>query len=80
MSDTPFTVTLTQNEENRIIAISAPALLPMLRRRQKQSLDAIYGAYRNGTTEFRNLIAEYVTLTDLITDIEVKLNQHHQGV
>ena len=66
-------------DELRILAIAAPALLPTLETQKQGVLDRIYSAYRSGATEYRHLIAEYVTLRDLIEELTTKIEQHEQG-
>lgn len=56
-------------EEVRMLGVGAPALLKMLRSREENLLNRIYGEFRNGRTDFISLLAEWATYRDQINDI-----------
>lgn len=60
-------------DEDRILGIAAPAVLGVLRRRRETTLSRLHGDYRAGVSDFRSTVAEFVTLTELIQELERKL-------
>lgn len=68
----PFAIS---TDDARILRVAAPALLPILRARRDNILERLQGEYRNGVRDFTNTIAEFVTYSDLIKDLERKLLQ-----
>lgn len=66
--------------EMKIISISAPVWLKMLREREKKIWDKIYGEFRNNKTDFTALIAEFACVRDQINEITKSLRlQDKQG-
>lgn len=63
-------------EEIRIIGISAPQLLGMLRTREERILGKIYGEFRNGKTDHLASLAEWASVRDQIHEINSVLNGH----
>ncbi len=70
---------MTDYDEARILAISAPALLPIIRRRQEQSLSRLLGFFRSGLTDLSPAVAEYAAFTELLREIELKISKHNEG-
>jgi hypothetical protein len=66
---------LSEADETRILAIAAPTLLPLFRRRREQVLAKLRGEYRSGMRDFTNSVAEFATYEDLIAELERKLAQ-----
>lgn len=56
-------------DELRIINISAPVFIKMLRTREKRIIDRITGEFRNGRTDFLALVAELVSVRDQMNEI-----------
>lgn len=66
--------------EMKIISISAPTWLKMLRTREAKIFDKIYGEFRNGRTDFVALVAEFATIREQINEITKSLKlQDNQG-
>lgn len=63
-------------DEDRVLGLAAPALLPLLERRRENSLGELRAAFRLGKTDFTAQIAKYDTLCELIRDVESKLKQY----
>ena len=66
---------MTEEDEMSILAYAAPPLLTLLRRRQSNILQRLYNEYQSATLDLRPTVATYVAYTDLIRDIESRINQ-----
>jgi transketolase C-terminal domain/subunit len=67
-------VTLSQ-DELRIIGLSGPHWIRMLREREKRILDKVYGEFRNGRHEHIAALAEFACVRDQIQEIENAIRQ-----
>lgn len=65
------------SDDDMILARSAPSLIPVLERRREGILGKLKAAYYAGT-DLRPVTGEYVTICELIRDLETKL-QRLQG-
>ena len=65
-------------DELRIVGMSGPIWIPMLRAREKRILDRIYGEFRNGKFEHIAALAEFSCVRDQITEIENAIRQLNQ--
>jgi hypothetical protein len=65
-------------DDDRVLAIAAPSLLPLLELRQAQTLSKLLGAYATGG-ELRDIVGEYAVYTTLIKDITTKLKLYSRG-
>jgi hypothetical protein len=72
MKDSPFAVS---SDADVILRVAAPSLIPILKMRRDSILERLKGEYRSGVKDFTNTIAEYVTYSDLINELERKLAQ-----
>lgn len=67
------------SDEDRILAIAAPALIPVLERKRETALAKLRRDYYSPEVrDFRPAVGEYVVICELIRDLEVKL-QSYQG-
>lgn len=66
-------------DELRIISISAPVWIKMLRAREVRVLNRIYGEFRNGKTEHTAALAEFASIRDQIHEITTALRAQEQG-
>lgn len=64
-------------DEDRILAVAAPAVLGVLRRRRDNVLGKLESDYRSGVSDFRSIVAEYITYSDLIRELERKLEANN---
>ncbi len=65
-------------EEIRIIGLSAPQLITMLRAREERILGKLFGDYKNGQTKHLTTIAEWACIRDQINEITRTLSAHHK--
>lgn len=65
-------------EEIRILGLSAPVLLKMLKGREDRILQKIYGEFKNGNTDLALMLAEFTCLRDQINDITTVLRAHEK--
>jgi hypothetical protein len=65
-------------DELRIIGMSGPAWISMLREREKRIMDRIYGEFRNGKADHLTAIAEFACVRDQINQIETAIRQLHK--
>lgn len=63
------------NDEIKIVELSAPVWLKMLRERETRILDKIYGGFRSGQKDFLTDIAEYAVVREQIKEITNTLKQ-----
>jgi hypothetical protein len=70
-------VTLTP-DELRIIGMSGPAWIRMLRAREERILARIYGEFRNGKYEHLTALAEFACVREQIGEIESAIRQLQQ--
>jgi hypothetical protein len=68
----PFAVS---TDDAHILRVTAPALLPILHARRNSILERLQGEFRSGVKDFTHTIAEFVTYSDLIRELERKLAQ-----
>lgn len=64
------------NDEMKIIGISGPIFVKMLRDRERKLLDKIYGAFRNGQKDFLTDIAEFAVIREQISEITSALKRN----
>lgn len=64
------------DDELRMLSVSAPVVLRMLEKREKTVTDKIYGNFRNGELDHTAHIAEMCAYRDLQTEIKNALNRH----
>ena len=67
------------DDELRMLSVSGPVLLRMLRTREELILKKIYGDYRNGTLDQTARIAEFACVRDQIREIITALKLRDQG-
>ena len=60
----------------RLIGLSAPVLLKLLRAREARLLGGIYGQFRAGKLDQTTALAEWASVRDQIHEIESVLRQH----
>lgn len=65
-------------DDLRIIGITGPTLLRMLKEREEMIVSRIYGEYRAGKTEFLALIAELACVKDQISEIKSAILQNEK--
>lgn len=65
-----------QPDELKIISISAPIWLKLLRDRETRILNRLYGDYRNGKKDFLENVAEYALIREQILEITNSLKQY----
>lgn len=63
-------------EEDRLLGLAAPALLPILEKRRARALDELQAAHRMGKTDFSQEVTRYVVITEIVRDVETKLKQY----
>jgi len=63
--------------ELRVLGLSAPTILKMLREREARVLGKIYGEIRNGKPDQAMALAEFACIRDLINEITSALQQHN---
>jgi hypothetical protein len=64
--------------EIKLLGLSAPALMKMLRHKEQRILGTLYGEFKGGKTDFLARIAEWSCVRDQIYDIESVLRQHEK--
>lgn len=69
---------MNSESENHILAVAAPAIIPLIRKRQNEVLARLVGTYRSGTADLRSIVGEYVCYVELIRDIEVRINNYEK--
>lgn len=57
-------------DELRLVVLSAPAILKMLKAREDRVINRMYGEFRAGKTEQLASLAELACLRDMIHEIE----------
>lgn len=67
-----------QNDELKIIAISGPIWVKMLREREQRLLNKIYGGFRNSQKDFTADLAEFCVIRDQISEITNALKRNDQ--
>jgi hypothetical protein len=65
-------------DEVRIMGLAAPQMLKLLESREAQTLNKIYGEFRNNKLDQTAALAEFTCLRSLINDIKNVLNQHQK--
>jgi len=70
---------VSEADAERILAVNAHVLLPVLRQRQASCLNRLLGAYKNNG-ELLPIVAEYSAHTDLVRELELKLMKYNKGV
>ena len=65
-----------QPDEIQILGLSAPIVLKMLKGKEEQILQRIYGEFRNGKDDQRIALAEFACIRGLTNDIQSVLRQH----
>lgn len=68
------------HDELRIIAMSAPLWLRMLRTREERIIRRMYGDFRNGKTDHLTAIAELACVRDQIFEIEAAVRQLNKPI
>jgi len=58
--------------EARRFYMAAPVIVPMLEKRHKLALQRLMGKYRDGETDYINVIAELYTLSTLLNEIRIQ--------
>lgn len=61
--------------ELRLLGVSAPILLRMLKAREDRIVGKMYGAFRNGTTDHLASIAELACIRDLANELNNAIGQ-----
>lgn len=56
-------------DETRILGLSTPIIIRMLRAKEERIIARIYGEFRNGKTDHLTAIAELACVRDLIHEI-----------
>ena len=64
--------------EIRLLGLSAPALMKMLRSKEQRVLGTMYGEFKSGKTDFLARLAEWACVRDQISEIESVLRQHEK--
>lgn len=59
-------------QEARIIALAAPVLMPLLEKRKKIAYERLLMEFRQGSTNYSNLVSELSVLSMLILEVEQK--------
>ncbi len=64
-----------------MLGVAAPVILRMLRMREMNIMQRIYGEFRNGKTDQLTNIAEFCSVRDQINEISsvLKLNETTKG-
>lgn len=62
-------------EERRMIGLTAPILLRMLRAREERVINKIYGDFRSGKTDQLTALAELACVRDLTHEITTVAKQ-----
>lgn len=65
--------------EIKLLGLSAPALMKMLRSKEQRILGSMYGEFKSGKTDFVARLAEWVCVRDQIHEIESVLRQHEKA-
>lgn len=65
-------------DELRIIGMSGPSWLRMLRAREERIISRMYGEFRNGKTDHLAAIAELACVRDQVHEIESAMRQLQQ--
>lgn len=68
---------MLEPEEIRLLGLSAPLLLRMLKRREERVLNKIYGEFTNGKHDQLTNLAEWASLQSQIRELNAVLAQHH---
>ena len=63
---------LQQLNEARVFQIAGNAIMPLLERRKSSYMQKLLGAYREGSREYHNTVAQLVVIDDLIGEIRRK--------
>lgn len=69
---------LPEADQNKILALGAPVLIPILEQKRDAILSKMRGEFRSGHSEFRSTIAEYCAYCDLIQDLKIKLEIYNK--
>lgn len=62
-------------DELRVIGLAGTPLIRMLKAKEEIIVATMYGAFRNGTTDFMPQVAELSCIRGLINDIESAIKQ-----
>jgi len=58
--------------EARRFYIASPIIVPMLEKRHEQTLQKLMAKYRDGESDYINVIAELYTLSNLLREIKTQ--------
>jgi hypothetical protein len=63
-------------DEVRLLGLSAPQLIKMLREREERLLLRMYGEFKNGKLDQLAALSEFACLRDIQNDIQIALRRH----
>ncbi len=58
--------------EARLFYLAAPVILPLIERKKKNAYSRLMMKHKEGSSEYQNIVAELVVLTDLENEINNK--------
>lgn len=63
-----------QSDEIKLLGLSAPIILKMLRSREERILKQLLGDFRAGKTDFLSRVTEFVTVREQINELTTVLS------